>query len=152
MPRDLHNRTKYTTAIAPVAAAPTGTTAVVSAILDTSNFESNEFVLLLGSIADADVTFTSLLEEGDSATLADNTTVAAADMIGTLASTITAGVGDKFNFGFADDSTVRKIGYKGSKRYIRMTLTPAANSGNFCHAAVWAQGHPRSIPQSTQFV
>jgi hypothetical protein len=33
-----------------------------------------------------------------------------------------------------------------------MTITPAANTGNIFLAAVWAQGNPRTVPQSTQGV
>lgn len=149
--RDIHNSIKFKQALTPVAAT-TDNTAYTSAILDTQNFDANEFVLNIGSLADVDVTFTSLFEEGDVSNLSDAAAIASTDLLGTLASTVTAGVGDKFNPGFADDNTVRKIGYKGSKRYIRMTITPAANTGNVFLSAIWAQGSPRSIPQSAQFV
>jgi hypothetical protein len=133
-------------------AATTDNTAYVSTILDTANFDANELVLLLGSLADADVTFTSLFEEGDDSGLSDAAAVSSTNLLGTLAGTITAGAGSAFTPGFADDNTVRKIGYKGTKRYLRMTITPAANTGNIFMAAVWAQGNPRTVPQSTQGV
>ena len=144
MPQDLHNKLKVSRALAPVAAT-TDNTAYTSQILDTANYDSNEFAMLCGSIADADVTFTVLVEEGNNSGLSDNTTVAAADLIGTNAGTITAGAGDSLTPGFADDNTVRRIGYKGNKRYIRVTITPANNTGNLFLAAVWIQGNPRTL-------
>lgn len=149
--RDLHNQIKCSLAFTPVAAT-TDNTAYVSNILDTQNFDANELVLLLGSLADVDATFTSLFEEGDNSALSDNAAIASTDLLGSLAGTITAGAGSAFNPGFADDNKCRKIGYKGTKRYIRMTITPAANTGNIFLSGVWVQGSPRTIPQSTQAV
>ncbi len=149
--RDLHNQIKASRALSPVAAAPTGTTAMVTQILDTAGFESHELLVITGSIADVDVTFTGLLEEGDDSALADNTTVAAGDMIGVENGTITAGSAVTGSTpGFADDNKVLKLGYKGGKRYIRYTFTPAANTGDICVAMIWLQSHPKTAPQSTQ--
>lgn len=142
MMRDLHDNIKFSRAIAPPAAAPTGNTAIVSTILDTNGFGSNEFVLSLGSIADVDATFTILVEDGNVSTLSDNAAVDDAYLLGTEAP----------GFLFSDDNKVWKIGYIGPKRYLRVTITPAANSGDFAHSAVWAQGRPRVGPQSTQLV
>lgn len=136
---DLHNDVKYSRALSPVAAAPTGTTPMVTEILDTANFANNELVIQLGSLADADATFTVLLEEGNVSTLTDNAAVADADMLGTEA---LAG------FTFGDDNETRKLGYIGSKRYIRATITPVNNSGDACVSATWAQSGARKAPQA----
>jgi hypothetical protein len=138
---DLHNSYKYTLAIEPVAAA-TSNTAIVSNVIDTANFTGHEFVLITGTNADADATYTVLVEEGDtgtagSTTLSDNTAVADADLIGTEASA---------SYTFANDATTKKIGYRGSKRYIRVTVTPANNTGNTFLAAVWVQAGARVQP------
>jgi hypothetical protein len=115
----------------------------VSTILDTAGFGSHEFVGILGTNTDADATFTVLVEEGDNSALSDNTAVADADLLGVEA----------MGLDFADDNKVFKIGYKGTKRYIRVTVTPANNgAGNIFFAAVWIQGHPTELPQSTQVV
>lgn len=143
MRRDLHNNIKASRGISPVATAPTGNTALVTQILDTSLFFSNELVILLGSIADADVTFTVLFEEGDDSGLSDAAAVADANLLGTEAGA---------QYLFSDDNKVVKIGYRGSKRYVRVTITPASNTGDHCMAAVWIQSHPRSAPQSSQIV
>ena len=57
--KDLHNNIDVKRAISPVSEA--GNTALVSQILDTRGYESVELVILTGSIADADATFTVLI-------------------------------------------------------------------------------------------
>lgn len=136
--RDLHNDVKYSRAISP-AAATTNNDAWVSEILDTANFAHNELVLMIGALADADATFTVLLEEGDQSNLSDNSAVADANMLGTEATA---------SFQFDDDNETRKLGYKGTKRYIRATVTPANNTGNAFLSGVWAQSGARKAPQS----
>lgn len=150
MPRDLHNRIKCSRGLAPVAAT-TDNTAYVSQIIDTANFESTEFVGILGSLADTDATFVVLVEDGDNSALSDNAAVDDAYLLGVEAGTVTAGAAASGAApGFADDNKTFKIGYRGLKRYVRVTITPAANSGNIFLAGVWLQANPRSIPQSTQ--
>lgn len=142
MQRDLCTGVELARGISP-AAAVTDNTAVVSSICDTAGFDSVFFAGQLGSIADADATFTVLFEEGDASDLSDNTAVADADLVGTEAGA---------QFLFSDDNKTFKIGYKGMKRYVRLTITPAANSGNFFVSGVWVKGHPRTLPKSTQIV
>lgn len=134
---ELHNSIKVSRAISPVSVADN--TAQVSEILDTANFHMNELVILTGSIADADVTFTVLIEEGDQSNLSDAASVADADLLGTE---VQAG------FQFDDDNETRKIGYIGSKRYIRATITPANNLSAALVAAAWLQAGARKSPVS----
>jgi hypothetical protein len=149
---DLHNRIKATRGISP-AAAVTDNTPFVSQIVDTNDFNSVEFVGLLGSIADADVTFTVLVEDGDAANLSDAAAVADQYLLGTEAGTVTAGAAVTGAApGFADDNKTFKIGYIGPKRYVRVTITPAANTGNIFLAGVWILGNPKRTAQSTQVV
>lgn len=149
----LHNDVKYSRGISP-GAAVTNNDAFVSQIVDTAGFGSCEFVFITGSIADADVTFTVLVEDGDDATLTDAAAVDDAFLLGTEAGTIAAGAQDGTGAapGFADDNKVFKVGYIGPKRYVRVTITPANNSGNIFLAGIWAQGHARKGPQSSQVV
>lgn len=102
-------------------------TAQVSQIIDLQGFESAMFTINIGTIADADAAFTPLLEEGDAADLSDNAAVADSDMIsmtpGTAPETAAA-------FQFDSDNQVRTLGYIGGKRFIRLTITPANNTGN----------------------
>ncbi len=111
----------------PPIAAVTDNTAQVSNIIDCRNTEMVAMFLALGTESDADMTTVVLLEEGDDSALSDAAAVDDADMIGTelLAA-----------FTFASDNKTRKLGYIGSKAYIRMTVTPSNNSGNIYLAGV----------------
>jgi hypothetical protein len=74
--------------------------------------------------------FAALLEEGDVSSLSDAATVANADMISeSSAAPLTAA-----GFQFDSDNQVRTLGYIGGKRYIRLTLTPSANTGTWMSA------------------
>lgn len=141
MLRDLHNNIKASLAEPPVAAV-TNDTPYVSSILDTANFGSAEFIGILGTNTDANATFTVLVEDGDDASLSDAAAVADEHLLGVEA----------MGLDFADDNKVFKIGYCGPKRYVRVTVTPSGNTGDIFFAAIWLQGHPRTLPQSTQVV
>ena len=134
----LHDNIKVSRGISP-AAATTNDDAWVSEIIDTANFDSTEFVICTGSLADADATFTVLFEDGDNSLLTDNAAVADEYLLGTEAGA---------SFTFADDNETRKIGYIGAKRYCRVTVTPANNTGNAFVAGVWIQSGARVAPQS----
>lgn len=133
--KDLMNKIHVLRAISPVSVADN--TAQVSQIIDRHGYESVTFAIATGSLADADATFTVLVEEGDAANLSDAAAVADADLLGTEA---LAG------FTFGDDDETRKIGYIGSKRYTRLTITPAANAAAAVIAAVAILGHPQIVP------
>jgi hypothetical protein len=135
--RDLASSLHFVPAIAPIAAR-TDNTAVVSAILDTKGYGSAVLAVVTGTNTDTNATFAALLEESDDSGMSGATSVDDKDMIGTET---LAG------FTFADDVECRKLGYTGSKRYIRATITPSGNdSGNIFLAGVWVLGHPASVP------
>lgn len=137
MKRDLHNNIDVKPGLSPVAAG-TDNAAYVSQIVDTLGFGSLEFIILIGANTDADATFAVLFEDGDASDLSDHAAVDDDNLLGTEA---LAG------FTYADDNEVRKIGYIGSKRYCRVTITPSGNnSGNIFIAGVWVLGHPTSAP------
>jgi hypothetical protein len=113
------------------AAATTDNTAFVSQILDMQGLQSAEFVILTGSLADADAdaTFTTLAAEGEQANLSDNTAIDDRDLLG---------LESQASFTFAADNKVFKLGLRPSgKRYKRVTITPANNTGNAFVAGVW---------------
>lgn len=133
--RDSISRTQVKRVLSPVSVADN--TAQVGQIVDHQGYDSAAYLVLLGSIADADVTFTVLLEEGDAANLSDAAAVADADMVSQVLGTapeIAAG------FQFDDDNEVRKLGYIGSKRYTRLTITPANNASAALLAACCVLG------------
>lgn len=131
---DLMNRIDPKRAISPVSVADN--TAQVSQIFDTRGYMAIALVIALGSIADADATFSVLIEEGDESDLSDAAAVADAQLLGTEA---LAG------FQFDDDNALRKIGYIGSKRYLRATITPANNASAALISAMWL-GTPEDQP------
>lgn len=135
--RDLMNNVHVLQAIAPVAAR-TDNTAVVSSIIDLQGYDAAMFAISIGTNTDVNATFAVLVEEGDASNLSGGNAVADADLIGTE---VLAG------FQFDDDTETRKIGYRGSKRYIRLTITPTGNySGNIFLAAVAILGSPSLRP------
>lgn len=133
--RDQMNNIYPKRAISPVSVADN--TAAVSEIIDTAGFESLTFVIQAGSIGDADATFAVLVEDGAAANLSDAADVTDANLIGTEA---LAG------FQYDDDNECRKIGYKGLKRYVRLTVTPTGNASAALISAVAILGNPTSAP------
>lgn len=133
--QDLFNNVHVKRVLSPVSVADT--TAQVGEIVDRQGYDSLTYVIATGSIADADATFTVLLEEGDVSNLSDAAAVADADLLGTEALAA---------FQFDDDNEVRKLGYKGHKRYTRLTITPVANASAAVLSAVAVLGHPASAP------
>lgn len=136
---DLHDNIKCVRAISPVSVGDN--TAQVSQIIDRAGYNALEFVIPLGSIADADATFAVTFEHGDDSALADTAVPAAGDLLGT-----TSGAA----FQFDDDNKVIKIGYRGAKRYVRMTITPSNNTSAALLSAVAILGLPIKGPQTTQ--
>ena len=117
MLRDLPHNLKL---ISGAVAVPTDNTAVVSAIVDTKDFERVMFAIVTGTLADAGAEFTTKLEESIDSGLSDSNEVADADMIGTeLAASFTQ----------ANDNAVLGLGFTGTKRYVRLTITPTNNAG-----------------------
>lgn len=134
--RDGLSQTQVKRVLSPVSVADT--TAQVGQIIDHLGYDKALYVILTGSIADVDATFTVLLEEGDASNLSDAAAVADADMVSQSSSAPETAAG----FQFDDDNEVRKLAYVGTKRYTRLTITPVANAS----AAVLAAACVLSAP------
>lgn len=122
-PRDLKNNIT----VNPVLHSdPADNTAAVGIVQDHRGSKSHTYVIHAGTLADADATFTALLEESDSSG-SGFAPVDDAYLLGTesLAS-----------FQFDGDNTTKTLGYIGYKRYTRLTITPAANAGAASFSAV----------------
>lgn len=147
--RDFLSNVQVKRAMSPVASAADNT-AWVSQIIDRQGYDSAGFIILLGALPDADATFTVLVEEGNAANLSDAAAVADADLIGQDPASATAPE-TQASFTFAADDTVKKIGYRGSKRYLRLTITPAANASASLYAAcaVLANADMEPVVQAT---
>jgi hypothetical protein len=126
MKRDLMNNIHPVVAIAPVVV--TDGTAQTSAAIDVRNYKSVTFIILLGTLADTDATWTVEVLEGSTSTQADHTAVADKNLIGTEA---LAG------FQFDNDGECRKIGYVGDADYVSIEIDDdTANTGNAPMAVV----------------
>ncbi|UIK04901.1 hypothetical protein [Neorhizobium galegae] len=123
--RDLAHHLAVKRAISPVSVADN--TPLVSQIISLAGYEKAMFAIAIGSVADADATFTVLVEHGDQANLSDAAAVPDSQLTGTEADA---------GFKFDNDDQTRKIGYVGPKAYLRMTITPAGNASAALIAAV----------------
>ena len=134
--KDMHNNITASRVLSP-AVAITDNTAQVGQIIDSQGYESVEYIIATGSLADTDATFTVLLEDGDESDVSDNAAVADAFLLGTEAAA---------SFTFAADNSIRRLGYVGKKRYTRMTITPAGNSREAYFSVVAIKGNPKTAP------
>lgn len=125
--------------LAPLAAAIADNTAQVGQIIDTQGFDSLMWAILTGTLADVDATFTVLIEDGEDSGLSD-----AAAVADTFLEPLEANA----SFDFGDDNAVRVIAYTGPKRYARMTITPANNTGAAPLAVVAILGRAHDAPLS----
>lgn len=121
--RDLHNNILLKNAITP--AVVTDNTVQTSAAIDRQGYDIVEFLVNLGTLSDADTTVAVKLTECDTSG-GSYTDVASTDLLGTTT---------EASFQFDDDGEVRKLGYVGIKRYVKVVATPSNNTGNIPIAA-----------------
>jgi hypothetical protein len=133
MKRDLHSNINTLPSINP-AAAITANGTTTGATIDGSGYESVEHVVQSGTITDG--TFTGHLYAGDAANMSDEVEVtASSELIGAVPT-----------FAATDDNVVKRVGYRGSKRYSRIKMVQAgATTGGFLSATA-ILGHPRVAP------
>lgn len=139
---DLHSSIKQAVSILPTVLGATG--AIAGAIHDRQGYGGVEFLLGYGSITTTGTVVTAVVKEGDvTGSLAS---VADVDLLGTealaslpAATPRTAGT---------TKEVVKRIGYKGTKRYVQVTLV---GSGVTSAASVWADAvmhNPEVAPVS----
>jgi len=128
--KDLHNNLKFTPAINP-AAAITGDGTTTSAIIDTQGFESLEFSCQSGVITDG--SFTGSVYEGDASDMSDE--AVATELLGSAPV-----------FSASNDNVVKKVGYRGGKRYVRIKFVQAGSTSGGFLSCVAVQGHARNSP------
>jgi hypothetical protein len=127
--RDLANNIGAVQAVAPAVLSATNT----SAAIDLLGFDSGAVVINPGAIVSAG-DFTAKLQESDTTTSGDFADVDAEDLVGEFPASLSA------------DSVV-KIGYIGTKRYLRTVITK--NGGTSIAAgAVVIKGHVLTRPVS----
>ena len=123
---ELFNNINLKRVLSPVSVADN--TAQVGEVIDHQGLPVGGavYVIATGSIGDAGAEFTTLLEESD-ASGSGFAAVADADLLGTEALA---------SFIQTDDNKCFKLGYKGIKRYTRLTITPTNNATAALIAAV----------------
>jgi len=132
---DRHSEVSSVPAINP-GATITGNSTTNSAIIDRAGFGEIEFLIQSGAVTDG--TQTPSITEGDAANLSDGAAVTG-NLLGTVAAATFTGSGDA--------NKTKRIGYKGDKRYLRLTLTQsgATSGGIYCAQALL--GKPSFAPQ-----
>jgi hypothetical protein len=104
----------------------------VGVAIDTLNYGSVTFLVQTGTIADTDATFTvGVIECAYDNCLAAGDNSAATSVIGSA------------SFTFAGDNAVTSIGVNPSKRYNKVFVTPANNTGSAPFSALAILGHPK---------
>lgn len=96
---------------------------------DTRDNEAINVVITSGTLADADATFATTITESDT-TNGTYTAVPATELSAALSSV---------NFVYSEDNVAKQISLKPTKRYVRVVVTPAANTGASAFSVV-AQG------------
>lgn len=114
-------------------ASQTDNTALTAKLTRSNANDVDTIVLLLGSVADADVTFTAAIQESDDDVT--YTTVNARDYAGTLT-----------GIQYDDDNSTHVFSYWGNKKYVKLTVTPANNTGNITWGALSITGVGRVQP------
>lgn len=117
-------------------------TKVVGKPVDTMGFGTATCVVATDTLADTDVVLTPEIEESDDLVDGNFSAVSDDDLAG-LEGSLEA----------VDDLTTRKIGYTGTKRYIRVNVTPDntddSNKSTFMSSVIL--GTPRKAPLSQEF-
>lgn len=129
---DLHNQVTPAVAFKTEAIASDTTTA--GEIIDMDGYYSLEFILQSGTLTTG--TYTPVIQHGDDSGLSDVATVGTDFLLGTIADA---------TYAVTDDDTVKRIGYVGKKRYVRLSITSASSAAGTM-SAVAINSDPRRAP------
>ncbi len=112
-------------AVVCLAAQNLATTSKIGDAIDTRGYGGVEFLVNYGTIAASTTTVVATVMESDSSTASTFTSAADGDLVGTEAlASIAAGA----RVAGANSAVVKKIGYKGTKRYAKVKLKASASS------------------------
>lgn len=120
-------------AVARNVAAIDSDTTTAGTIIDTLGYEGLEFVFFSGARSDG--TFTPLIEESDAANLSNSNEVADEDLVGTEAAAAIAAA-----------NTVKRLGYVGHKRYVRLSVVSTGTDSGATVGAIAILGRPLVAP------
>jgi hypothetical protein len=128
MRKDSYSNVSVVASLVPAVQAAT----LKGSTVDTQGFSSALLIVNTGAIAGSGL-YVMSLEESDTTTDGDFTTVAEADSIGdALPESLEA-------------STVYRLGYRGSKRYVRAVITKTSGT-SIAAGAVFVLGMPHLAP------
>lgn len=133
--KDLHSKVGVSVALN--SALTTATTDTAGSAIDLQGYNSLLFVAQTGAVTTTTASVALRVQESDTSTASDFSDAAAADLIGSNPS-FAAGATSIAN-------TVKKVGYKGTKRYVRIVRTGAASATGVV-GAVAVLGDPASAP------
>lgn len=134
--RDLHSHVK---AVQHLAAAAYTTTQTPSSGVDTQGFDSVEFLIAIGTIANvgnspADGWSFKLQESDEASANFSDVTDSSVVLVGSAKSPVTAPNSSTGVFltvdDAAEDATTYRVGYVGSKRYVRVVATAVLTPGS----------------------
>ena len=134
--RDLHNSIEVLVALNQTIINVTGTTNgnVIDRYTE-DGYESLEFLIHVG--ANTAGSYTVNVQDGAASDLSDAADVAAAGLLGA-----------EPTFDSADDNVVKKVGYIGEQRYVRIQIVATvAATGADSISALAVLGHPRHGPE-----
>lgn len=121
--QELHNNITVRRVVSPVAIGTTGT-GKTGAIIDRQGYGGVEFLVGYGTVTSSTAVFTVTIKEGDAT--GSLTSVADADLVGTEAD---AGLAAGARTSGTTKNVTKKVGYKGSKRYVQANISSTATAG-----------------------
>lgn len=121
--QELHNNIAVRRVVSPVAIGTTGT-GKTGAIIDRQGYGGVEFLVAYGTVTSSTAVFTVTVKEGDAT--GSLTSVADADLVGTEAA---AGLAAGARTSGTTKNVTKKVGYKGSKRYVQANISSTATAG-----------------------
>lgn len=124
-----------------ILATLSGTTPATGNIVDVTDYQAATFALITGTVTDAGAAagITFVVQESDTTAGADFTAVADDDLLGTEAGLAVA-------VDTLDGVAIGTIGYRGTKRYLRVVATGTAGT-DAAIAGVWILQKPRYAPK-----
>lgn len=139
--QELYSNINLVRALSP-AAATTNNTDMVSEEIDRAGYMDVTLAFLTGSLSDSDAVMSIKVEDSDTS----GSGFAAVDSsLLQIQSTLDATPESGFQcaFDFANDNSQFKIHYRGCKRYLKVTVSPANNTGDIYCAIVAILSQPR---------
>ena len=121
--RDLHNNVDIVAVIPPITVGTTGT-GRTGRVIDTRGYDAVELAINYGAITATAATFTVTVLEGD--VTGTMTSVANGDLLGTESA---AGLAAAVRVDGSTENVSKRIGYIGSKRYLRADVESTATAG-----------------------